>query len=129
MNLRSQLKSVKMQSSETIQNHFTRVSQIKEQLEAIEDKVEDAEVVMATLNGLLRAWEAFIQGICSRRKMKKFSRLLEECAQEEARMATREEKLGDDDNQALAAHTRKGNYRSLISYGLTVYKKKLGSSP
>jgi hypothetical protein len=30
MTLRTQLKSVKMQSSETIQSYFTRVSQIKE---------------------------------------------------------------------------------------------------
>jgi hypothetical protein len=35
MTLRTQLKNVKMQSSETIQSYFTRVSQIKEQLEAI----------------------------------------------------------------------------------------------
>ena len=63
---------------------------------------------MTTLNGLPRSWEAFIRGICSRRKMTKFNRLWEECAQEEARMAAREEKLGDDEDQALAAHTRKG---------------------
>jgi len=40
--------------------------------------------------------------------MTKFNRLWEECAQEEARMAAREEKLGDEEDQALAAHTRKG---------------------
>ena len=31
---------------------FTRVAQIKDQLEAIGDMVEEAEVVMTTLNGL-----------------------------------------------------------------------------
>jgi hypothetical protein len=51
MTLRTQLKNVKMQSSETIQSYFTRVSQLNEQLEAIGDTVEEAELVMTTLNG------------------------------------------------------------------------------
>jgi hypothetical protein len=42
MTLRTQLKNVKMQSLETIQSYFTRVSQIKEQQEAIGDKIEEA---------------------------------------------------------------------------------------
>ena len=42
MTLRTQLKSVKMQKSESIQSYFIRVSQIKEQLEAIGDNVEEA---------------------------------------------------------------------------------------
>jgi hypothetical protein len=60
---------------------------------------------------LPRSWESFIQGICSRRKLTKFSRLWEDCTQEEARMVAREEKLGDDD-QALAAHTKKGKSKA-----------------
>ena len=52
----------------TIQSYFTRVSQIKEQLVAIEEEVENAEVVIATLNGLPRSWDSFIQGMCARRK-------------------------------------------------------------
>ena len=52
MTLRNQLKNVKIQNVETIQSYFKRVSQIKEQLEAVEEEVENAEVVIATLNGL-----------------------------------------------------------------------------
>ena len=39
MTLRNQLKNVKIQNAETIQTYFTRVSQIKEQLEAIDEEV------------------------------------------------------------------------------------------
>ena len=53
MTLRNQ--NVKIQNSETIQSYFTRVSQIKEQLEAVEEKVEEGEIVMTTLNGLPRS--------------------------------------------------------------------------
>jgi hypothetical protein len=79
MTQRSQLKNVKMQNSKTIHSYFSRVNQIKEQIEAIGDSVEGEEMVMTTLNGLPRSWDAFIQGICSRKKLPKFSRLWEDC--------------------------------------------------
>ena len=86
MTLRNQLKNVKIQNAETIQSYFTRVSQIKEQLEAVDEEVENVEIVMTTFNGLPRSWDAFIQGICARKKLIKFSRLWEECSQEEAQI-------------------------------------------
>ena len=54
MALRKQLKNVKIQNAE--------------QLEAIEEEVENAEVVIATLNGLQGSYNSFIQGMCARRK-------------------------------------------------------------
>jgi hypothetical protein len=69
------------------------VNQIKEQIEAIGDTIDEAEMVMITLNGLPGSWDSLIQGICSRRKLIKFSRLWEDCTQEEARLVEREEKL------------------------------------
>ena len=57
-----------------------RVSQIKEQLEVVEENVEEGEISMTTLNGLPRSWDSFIQGICARRKMISFNGLREECA-------------------------------------------------
>ena len=84
MTLRNQLKNVKIQNAETIQSYFTRVSQIKEELEAM----KNAEIVMNTLNGLPRSWDSFIQGICARINLVTFSRLWEECSQEEARIVS-----------------------------------------
>ena len=66
--LRKQLKNVKIQNAETIQSYFTRVSQIKEQLVKVEEEVENAEVVIATLNGLPGSWHSFMQGMCARSK-------------------------------------------------------------
>ena len=61
---------------------------------------------MTTLNGLPRTWDSFIQGICARKKLIKFSRLWEECSQEEARIAAREENMGSED-QALIVHSKR----------------------
>ena len=91
MTLRNQLKNVKIQNAETIQSYFTRVSQIKEQLEVVDEEVENAEIMMTTLNGLPRTWDSFIQGIYAKKKLIKFSRIWEECSQEEAWIVAREE--------------------------------------
>ena len=72
MTLRNQLKNVKIQNAETIQSYFTSISQIKEQLEAVEEEVENGEIVMTTLNGLLKSWDSFIQGIFAKNKVNNF---------------------------------------------------------
>jgi hypothetical protein len=123
MTLRTQLKNVKMQNSKCIQSYFTRVYHIKEHLEAIGDSVEEEELVMTTLNGLPRSRESFIEGICSRKKLTKFNRLWEDCTQEEARVAAREEKLANDD-QALAAHAGKDKCKKEVHHHKKFHKGK-----
>ena len=78
------MKNVKIQNVNTIQSYFTRVSNIKEKLEVGDEEVENVEIVMTTLNGLPMSWDSIIQGICARRNLVTFSRLWEECSQEEA---------------------------------------------
>jgi hypothetical protein len=51
MTLRIQLKNVTMHNSKTIHSYFSRVNQIKEQIEAIGDIMNGEEMVMTTLNG------------------------------------------------------------------------------
>ena len=106
MNLRAQLKSTEMSHGESIQYYFTRVSQIKEQLEAIGDKIDEDEMVMTALNGLTRPCESFIQMMCARKESMKFDIVWEYCIQEETRVANREALLKEDD-QALSTHTRR----------------------
>ena len=50
--------------------------------------------------------ELFIQGIYAKKKLVKFSRLWEECSQEEARIVAQEEKMGSED-QALTVQSKK----------------------
>jgi hypothetical protein len=60
MNLRTQLKNTRMQKGETIQEYFSRILEFKEQLESIGDTIDKDELIMTTLNGLTRPWDAFI---------------------------------------------------------------------
>ena len=105
MNLRAQLKSTKMSHGESIQDYFTRVSQIKEQLESIGDNLDEDELVMIALNGLTRPWESFIQMMCAKKESMMFEVVWEDCIQEENRVENREALLKEDD-QTLATHTK-----------------------
>ena len=84
--------------------------------------MENAKIVMTTLNGLPRSWDSFIQGICARKKIVKFSRLWEECSQEEAPIVGREENMGSED-QALTVHSKKGRRNPHHSKGKNFYHK------
>ena len=66
-------------------------------MEAIDEEVEIVKIVMTTVNGLPRAWDSFIQGICARKKLVKFRKLWEVLSQEEAQIAAREENMGSED--------------------------------
>jgi hypothetical protein len=112
MNLRTQLKNTRMQKGESIQEYFSRISEFKEQLEEIGDTIDEDELIMTTLNGLTRPWDAFIQTICARTEKLKFDSLWEECIQEESREANKEALLSRDEDQALATHTKRGRNKS-----------------
>jgi hypothetical protein len=111
LTLRHQLRNVTMNKSETIANFFTRISQIKDQLAAIGDPVEDVELVTTTLNGFPPSWDPFVQGICARRKLPKFDKLWADCSQEESRLMSKKQKVDDEENQALAAQVKKRKER------------------
>jgi hypothetical protein len=87
MNLRTQLKIARMQKGETVQEYFSRISQLMEQIEAIGDTLYEYELIMTTLNGLTRPWDTFIQTIWARKEKLHFDSLWEDCVQEEPRVA------------------------------------------
>jgi len=112
LTLRNQLRITKMSKSNTNATYFMKKSQIKDQLVAINENIEDSELTTITLNGFPPAWSAFVRGICARKKLPKFDKLWAYCAEEEARLLSISQDLEDEEDQALAAHTRKGKKRS-----------------
>jgi hypothetical protein len=112
MNIRTQLKNTRMQRGESIQEYFSKISEFKEQLEPIGDTIDEEELIMTSLNGLIRPWDAFIQMICAIMEKLKFDGLWEECIQEQTRVANREALLARDEDQVLATHTKGGRKKS-----------------
>ena len=105
MNLRDQLKGTKMRKGESIQDYFTRISQLKYKLSAIGDTRDQDELVMTALNGLTRPQDSFIQNLCARKESMKFDIVWGYCIHEEARVSNRESLIREDD-QDLATHTK-----------------------
>jgi hypothetical protein len=94
-----------MNKSETIANFFTRISQIKDQLTAIGDPVEDVELLTTTLNGFPPSWDPFVQGICARKKLPKFGKIWANFSKEESRLMSKKQKVDDEENQASTCCT------------------------
>jgi hypothetical protein len=97
-----------MLKGEMIQEYFSRISEIKEQLKAIGDTIDKGKLIITTLNGIAIPWDAFIQSVCGRKEKLQFESLWEECNQEETRVANCETLLARDGDQALATHTKGG---------------------
>jgi len=111
MTLRNQLRVTKMNKNDSVATYFMKISQIKDQLIAINEQIDDSELTTLTLNGFPASWRPFVQGICARNKLPKFDKLWADCAQEEARLQSLDDPE-DDEDQALTAHSKKGK-RSL----------------
>ena len=66
---------------------------------------------MTTLNGLPSTWDSFIQEICAKKKLVKFSRLWEQYSQKENRIVARKENMGNEDQAILVqSNKRKTNH-------------------
>jgi hypothetical protein len=59
MVLRNKLISLQMSRSDNVTNYFMWIIQVCDQLAAIGEKTEDAELLNVALNGLPKSWEPF----------------------------------------------------------------------
>jgi hypothetical protein len=56
-----------MSKLDTVASYLMRITQIRDQLVAIGEAVDDTELVNVALNGFLRSWEPFVQrDLCER---------------------------------------------------------------
>ena len=53
MSLKNEFHAVRMTINDTIASYFMRTSQLRDQLQAIDEIISDKELVTTTLNGLL----------------------------------------------------------------------------
>lgn len=75
MVLREKLRCVKMDESESITSYLTRVTQIRDELSATGEVINDDELVRVSLNGFSEKWDIFVKGVVSRECLPKWDRL------------------------------------------------------
>jgi GTP-sensing pleiotropic transcriptional regulator CodY len=86
MNLNNELCDTKMTKDDTIASYFVRISQLRDQLQAIEEAIPEKEVVNIALNCLSRSWDAFAASMNTRKEFPTLKELWTYCAQEETRL-------------------------------------------
>ena len=92
ISLKNELRYVRMTNDDIMASYFVRISQLRDQIKAIEDIVSEQELVNTTLSGLTRSWDAFAAGISSWKEAPSFEQLWTSCAQEESMLISRDRK-------------------------------------
>jgi hypothetical protein len=88
--LREKLRNTKMTKTDTVASYLTKLSQIRDELGVVGEKVEGAELVRTALNGFSKPWDSFVRGIVAREKLLDWERLWDDFIQEEIRVGSKQ---------------------------------------
>jgi hypothetical protein len=102
MVLQDRLRSIKMLDSESVTSFLGRLTEIKCELAAIREIVDQGFMVRTTLNNFTKPWGPFVRGIVAREVMPTWERLSDDFVQEETRLtleSSGQQRItqGDDD--------------------------------
>ena len=82
MSLKNELRDMKMNDDERITSYLVRISQLRDQLQVIEEIISVKELVNIVLNGLRKTWDAFPASMNTRKEYPTFEEIWTCCAQE-----------------------------------------------
>jgi hypothetical protein len=101
MSLKNELHDMKMNDDEIITSNLVRISQLRDQLQAIEEIISEKELVNIILNGLLKTWDAFAASMNTRKEYPTFEELWNCYAQEESMINAKEKSQKKYDDQTF----------------------------
>jgi putative lipoic acid-binding regulatory protein len=101
MSLKNELHDMKMNVDDSIKSYFVRISQLRDQLQAIKEIISKKELVNIVLDGLPKTWDAFAASMNTRKEYPTFEELWTCCAQEESRINAKEKSQKKYDDQAF----------------------------
>jgi hypothetical protein len=90
MSLKNELRVMKINDDDRITSYFVIISQLRDELQAIEDIISEKELVNIVLNGLPKTWDAFSISMNTRKEYPTFEELWTFYAQEESRINAKE---------------------------------------
>jgi hypothetical protein len=80
MSLKNELCELKMNDDDIITPHFVRISQLRDQLQSIEEIISEKELVNIVLNDLPKTWDAFATSMNTGKEYLAFEELWTCCA-------------------------------------------------
>ena len=115
MSLKNELRDMNMNDDESITSYFVRISQLRDQLQSIEEIISEKELVNIVFNGLPKTWDAFSANMNTRKEYPTFEELWNCCTQEESRINAKEKPQKKYDDQAFI--TRFKDFRNTKKFG------------
>jgi hypothetical protein len=115
MSLKNELRDMKMNDDNSITSYFVRISQLRDQLQDIEEITSEKELMNIVLNGLPKTWDAFAASMNTRKEYLTFEELWTCYAQEESRINAKEKPQKKYDDQAFTARFK--NFRNKRKFG------------
>jgi hypothetical protein len=113
--LKNELRDMKMNDEDNITSYFVRISQLRDQLQAIQEIISEKELVNIVLNGLPKMRDAFAASMNTRKEYPTFEELWTCYAQEESRISAKEKSQKKYDDQAFT--TTFNNFRNKRKFG------------
>jgi hypothetical protein len=123
MSLKDELYDMKMNDDERITSYFVIISQLRDQLQAIEEIILEKELVNIVLNGFPKTWDAFAASMNTRKEYPTFEEIWTCSVQEESRISEKEKPQKKSDDQAFT--TRFKNFRNFGSEKKTNQEKDI----
>jgi hypothetical protein len=66
MSLKNELRDMKMNYDDNITSYFVTISQLRDQIQVIEEIISEKDLVNIVLNGLPKTWDAFVASMKTR---------------------------------------------------------------
>jgi hypothetical protein len=116
MSPKNELRDMKTNDDDIITSYFVRISQLRDQLQTIEEIISEKELVNIVLNGLPKTWDAFATIMNTRKEYPKFEELWTCWAQTKSRISAKEKPQKKYDDQDFTTR-----FKDFVN------KKKFGS--
>jgi hypothetical protein len=114
MSLKNELCDMKMNDDDSITSYLVRISQLRDQLQTIEEIFSEKELVNIVLNGLPKTCDAFAATMNTRNEYSTFEEIWT-CAQEESRINAKEISQKKYNDQTFT--TKFKNFRNKKKFG------------
>eukprot|EP00253_Pinus_taeda_P032870 PITA_32870 len=116
MVLKEKLKNIKM-GNDSAAGYLTKITNVRDELAAIGEAIPHTELVRIAVNGLLRSWMNFADGVCARETLPTWERFRDDCIQTEIRKGQlgAAKPVEQDEDVALSAGGKKGKGKKQAS--------------
>ena len=109
MALRDKIKAIRMKGSKSVVTYLSRFTNVRDELVAIGETMEETKLVRTALHGFPKSWEVFVEGIVAWEHLPDWNNLWSDCVQNEIRRShSGTVKLQEEENVALATKGIKG---------------------